>query len=303
MAKRKKTSDADRLLKIFLAGKGRLTSQAYQSDLHRFAEFMEVQTLTDAIAELIGGGNGRAYELACLYRGYLRERSSAATINRRLATLRSLTATARNIGIIPWSLTFKPLKTRPLRDSTGPGRSNVRKMIDYAKAQGGKKGYRDTAILYLLYGLALRRGEVVELNAENVDLQRPSISVVGKGRTEREWIDLPLIVQEAVAGWLCQRGWEDGPLFCTLSRACGVKARLSATGLYQIVVSIAKAVGCRATPHGLRHTAITDAILMNHSLADVQKFSRHANLNTLQIYYDRVRGVAVDIASDVVNGL
>ncbi len=307
MAKRKRkrkapTADAKRLLKIFLTGKGRLTAQAYGTDLRRFADFLEAKTVDGAVAELIGGGNGQAYELASLYRAHLRERSAAATINRRLATLRSLTSTARNIGIIAWSLTIKPLPTQPLRDSTGPGRSNVRRMIEFAKATGGLKGYRDTAILYLLYGLALRRGEVVELDAENVDLKRPALSVIGKGRVEREWIDMPLLVAEAVAAWMSQRGHDDGPLFYTLSRAYG-RERLSATGLYSIVVAISKAIGCKTTPHGLRHTAITDAILLGHSLADVQKFSRHANLNTLQIYFDRVRGVAVDIASSVVNGL
>lgn len=79
--------------------------------------------------------------------------------------------------------------------------------------------------------------------------------------------------------------------------------RLTADGLYCIVMRLAQAAGCKASPHGLRHTAITDAILMQHSLADVQKFSRHTDLRTLQLYYDRVRGVAKDIATDIVSGL
>lgn len=305
MAKRKskKTSaDAKRLLEIFLTGKRRRTAQAYRTDLRRFADFLGAKSTDDAVAELIAGGNGRAYELTSLYRSHLRERSAASTVNRRLATLRSLTATARNLGIISWSVLIKPLPSQPLRDSTGPGRTNVRKMIEFAKATGGEKGYRDTAILYLLYGIALRRGEVVELDVENVDMERPAISVLGKGRDEREWLDMPLLVAEAVAAWMSQRGWDDGPLFHALSRAHG-RRRLGETGLYYLVATIGEAVGCRATPHGLRHTAITDAILLGHNLADVRKFSRHANLNTLQIYYDRVRGVAMDIANDVVNGL
>ncbi len=39
--------------------------------------------------------------------------------------------------------------------------------------------------------------------------------------------------------------------------------------------------------------------MMRHSPVDVQRFSRHASLNTLQVYYDQVKGTAADIASDV----
>jgi len=298
-----------RLLAVFLADKAERTARTYAADLEAFAAWMaeagvaDAKSPVDALVELLGGGRGHANAVVSLYRGAMRRRLAASTTNRRLATLRSVAAKAGELEMTPWTLTVRNLKARPMRDTAGPGRQNVRAMLAHAEAMGGEIGLRDAAMVMLLYGLALRREEVVSLDFEHVDLSRPAVAVLGKGRTDREWIVCPLEVQEALAAWMVARGGEPGPLFCSLSRAHG-RGRLTGNGLLTVVRRLGEAVGCRATPHGLRHTAITDAIQsQRYSLTDVQTFSRHADLRTLQVYFDAALGVARDIAGDIVAGL
>jgi integrase/recombinase XerC len=79
---------------------------------------------------------------------------------------------------------------------------------------------------------------------------------------------------------------DPGPLFLGLDRAHGGH-RLSDTSIYRIIRNLGKRAGLRARPHGLRHTAITDALDMTGGeVKKVQRFSRHKNLQTLLLYDD-----------------
>lgn len=305
-------------MEVFAKGRSDKTMRAYRMDLDRFAAWMvDAPPIRPAdwpaadvgrrrrgaaVMRLLAAGPDRAYAMAGLFRAHLRLCSPASTANRRLSCLRSVVKTAAAMGVVDWRLIVRPLAARTARDTRGPGKSAVRMMMHEAAAAGGLKGVRDVAILFLLYGLALRREEVVELDAENVDLKRPAVSVMGKGRDEREWLDLPMRAAETMAAWMAMRGTEDGPLFMTLSRAMNGE-RLGACGLYTLIVKLGKAVGAKATPHGIRHTAITDAILAGHPLPDVAKFSRHRDLRTLQAYYDEVDGTATEIAEGILQGM
>ncbi len=289
-----------RVLEVFFSTKSERTIEAYRHDLADFAAFLKTATAEEAVEQLLGGGNGKAHELVQMYQGRMKRTAAPTTINRRLATLTSLARTAQALGIIDWRLAPAPIPTMRLRDVAGPGRENVRRMLAATRGQGGEKGARDTAILLLFYGLALRRREVIELDVEHVDIKGAALSILAKRRAEREWVDLPPRVQESLAEYLAISAHEaDGPLFFSMSRSHRGQ-RLTASGVYRLVQEIGRRVGCDATPHGLRHTAITDAILAGHPLPNVQKFSRHAGLDTLQVYYDRARGVQLEVGNSLV---
>lgn len=289
-------------MEVFFSTKSERTVEAYKHDLTDFAAFLKVTTVEEAVEQLLGGGNGKAHEMVQMYQGGMRRTAAPTTINRRMATLASLARTAQALGIISWRLAPSPIPTMRLRDVAGPGRENVRRMLREARGQGGEKGARDVAIILLFYGLALRRREVVKLDVEHVDVKGAALSILGKRRAEREWVDLPPRVQEALAEYLAICEHPDGPLFFSLSRGHRGQ-RLTAAGVYNLVRVLGRRVGCEATPHGLRHTAITDAILAGHPLPDVQRFSRHADLRTLQVYYDRVRGVQLEVGNSLVADL
>src|SRR5262245_1483885 len=84
-------SSAERLLSAFLRGRNARTLRAYRQDLTDFAVFASSRSLAEAAHRLLAHDHGAANELALGYRAYLVERGLAgATINRRLAALRSL---------------------------------------------------------------------------------------------------------------------------------------------------------------------------------------------------------------------
>lgn len=285
------------LLDDFLSGRNERTLQAYRQDLEDFRAFVGTATPDDAAALLLSHGHGHANELALRFKAHLLERGLApATVNRRLAALRSLVKLARTLGFVPWSLEVANVRTEAYRDTRGPGRSGYRRLLDELDKRLDAKAVRDRAVVRLLYDVALRRGEVVSLDLEDVDLEAGTVAVLGKGKTERSTLSLPKLTVEALAAWLEVRGDEPGPLFVNFDRA-GKGGRLTGRSVARLVAELGKAVGLDVRPHGLRHAAITEALdLTNGNARAVQRFSRHAKLETLLRYDDNRQDLGGEVA-------
>ena len=209
-----------------------------------------------------------------------------STVNARLSAVRSLVKHANALGAISWSLNVPGLKSQGYRNTAGPGRRAVRTAVEALQERGDAKAKRDLAIVRLLHDLALRRGEVVSLDVEDVDLEGGSVSVIGKGRTEKVRYTIPDPTKAALADWMEARGPEPGPLFTSFNRA-GHRGRLSARAVNYIMEKLGQEIGVTLKPHGLRHTSITEALdATNGDVRAVQKFSRHRDLRTLTIYDD-----------------
>ena len=55
-----------------------------------------------------------------------------ATVNRRLAAIRSLTKLARLLGVVPWAIEVQDEPQGTLRDTRGPGVKTVAEMLRLA---------------------------------------------------------------------------------------------------------------------------------------------------------------------------
>jgi site-specific recombinase XerC len=96
----------------------------------------------------------------------------------------------------------------------------MHQLIAVAEQQQEPKRSRDLAIIWLLYGRALRRAEVASLRQpDDIDLAGERIQILGKHRTEREWLTVPPATCRAITKWLEVRGGAMGPLFYRLDRA------------------------------------------------------------------------------------
>ena len=290
------------LVAAFLAGRNARTVCAYRQDLEAFRRFLQVPTLDDAVHRLLASAPGAAHALALAYQAHLLERGlQAATVNRRLATLRSLVQFAGTVGHVTWTLAIKNVKTQPYRDTMGPGKTAIRAMLTALQALRDAKAQRDRAALRLLYDLGLRRGEVVALDLAHVDLMAGRVAVLGKGRRQPDVLALPEPTQAALRAWLTMRGWHPGPVFTNFDRARKGSGRLTGTSLYRIVRTLGAQVGLTVRPHGLRHTAITEACkaAQTHGIAleEVLDFSRHRDVKVLMIYRDRERNVQGTLAA------
>ena len=282
--------DRTRLLDIFLAGRSPRTLAAYQDeDFRRFMETHSVYAPTagKAVEWLLGGPGVLANLLVDRYRSEMSEGGlPVATINRRLAMLRSLVKLANTLGLVSWTLWVRNVPAQPYRDTRGPGRNGFRAMLDAAGARPGPKGLRDVALLRLLHDLGLRRSEAVRLDVEDVDLPGDRISILSRGRSWKEPVTLPEPTRAALAAWLEARGSEPGPLFVNFDRA-GKGHRLTGTAVYHIVGRLGSKAGLTVRPQELRHLAITTALDMTDGdVRAVAKFSRHRDLRPLGRYRD-----------------
>lgn len=297
-----------RLVDAFLAGRNARTLAAYRADLADFAAFVGAASVEEAAGALLGNGHGAANELALAYRAHLTERGLApATIGRRLAALRSLAKLARTLGMVPWTLEVESPRARSYRDTRGPGADGYRALLAAVDGRH-EKAARDRALLHLLFDLALRRSEVVGLDVEDVeaetvtDIGRGTVAVLGKGKLQTERLSLPTPTRAALEDWLRVRPdvvEADGrrPLFVNFDRA-GAAGRLSGTGLYGLVQKLGRRVGLAVRPHGLRHAAITEALDRTHgNVRAVRSFSRHAKLDTLNVYDDARRDLGGNVAA------
>ncbi len=294
---------APHLVEAFLSGRNAQTRKAYQSDLADFAAFWGETDGVNAARRLLSGGQGNANALVFAYRASLVSRGlQAATVNRRLAALRSLVKLARMFGLVTWSLDVANAASEPYRDTRGPGVANVTRLLAAASEDTTALGLRNRAALRLLFDLGLRRGEVVALDVDDVDLAEKTVRVTGKRRTQKETLTLPAPTCAALRVWLRERGDAPGPLFINFDHANkGATSRLTGTSLYRIVRDLGDAIGVRARPHGLRHTAITEACKAAQNaglgLEEAMDFSRHKSVAVLMIYRDRERNVQGQLAS------
>ena len=293
-----------RLAETFLAGRSPQTFRAYRQDLEDFRAFVGAGDLDGAAGLLVGRSHGEGNGLALAYKADLVGRGlAAATVNRRLAALRSLVKLARTLGLVPWTLEVANMEDEPYRDTRGPGRDGVLCLLKELDRRADAKAARDRALVRLLFDLALRRAEVVRLDLEDLDLERGTLAVLGKGRTGKVLLTVPEPTKATLAAWVRLRGGRPGALFTNFDRG-GRGERLTGTGLYKVVRGLGLKTGQKVRPHGLRHAAITAALdATGGDVRAVQRFSRHRDLRVLNVYDDARTDLAGDVARLVAGGV
>jgi len=155
-----------------------------------------------------------------------------------------------------------------------------------APAVADPLGYRDRAMLEVLYATGLRVSELVSLKLSQVNLNQGVIRVLGKGNRER----LIPLGEEAVR-WLS--AFINGPrndILLDRSTDCMFPTRrgdrMTRQAFWHIIKRYARkaCVNRDLSPHTLRHAFATH--LLNHGadLRVVQMLLGHSDLSTTQIY-------------------
>jgi integrase/recombinase XerC len=272
------------------------TRRGYAADLRHFFVFIGCEgehAAEDVLAFLRLDAPALALRLAEYKADMLRRGLAEATINRRLAAVRSLLKFSYRLGLA--SVDGRGLvdseKARAYRNTKGVNLDTLRRLLD-APDPATLRGLRDRAILRLMAEVALRRAEIVRLNVNDFSASEAVLQVLGKGHgSQREPMTLSTKCVQAVREYLSAAGHEDdpsGPLFRSLChRPTARGQRLSVEGLHTIVVGYGRDLGLHLTAHKLRHSSITVALdATNGDVRRVQKLSRHADLRTLTVYDD-----------------
>lgn len=161
--------------------------------------------------------------------------------------------------------------------------SDVERLLTVAGNCLTANARRDYAILLLLAGLGLRRGEVAALALDDIDWRAGEVTVVGKGaRVER--LPLPYGPGEAIAAWLT-----DGRPACR-TRVVFTTLRPPGRPLSSGAVGHVVRTACRTAgiaqfgAHRLRHTLATEMLRAGASLPEVGQVLRHRSVKSTAIY-------------------
>jgi integrase/recombinase XerC len=250
-----------------------------------------------------------AFELVSRYKGELIQKGlKSATINRRLAAIKSLVAYAYNCGHSEFMLeAIKSEKMSAYRDTTGIDPEAFKRVLGGID-RTSLKGIRDYALMMLLWSNALRRSEVSKANIGDFDPVAKTLRIYGKGKgNQSEIVSLGTGTVMAIESWLEARGEHqpDKALFVSVNPGYR-DGRLCTQAIYNIVKERCQSAGISKamSPHRVRHSSITAALeATGGDVRRVQKLSRHSSLNTLLIYDDNRKnhqGEVTDLLDSLV---
>lgn len=283
------------LVELWLRNVSPSSAKSYRQAMHHYAEFLGLD-IPGAALSLVRH-YGQASVQAKAFRANMLERGLASgTINLRVWALRSFVRHCKEAGLVAWDLSIRGVRSTSYRDTRGPGREGVQKLLRAATNP------RDKAMVWLMYGMALRREEVLSLDLQHVDGDR--LMVLGKGSGgERRPLSIPRQVKKALEAWIAKRGDDPGPLFLSSHRASQEPHRLTPQGLAKVVAKLgAKAKLGHVHPHGFRHAAITRALeTSGGNMRAVQEFSRHRDPRTIMKYDDNREDRGGQIAAQVAD--
>ena len=145
---------------------------------------------------------------------------------------------------------------------------------------------RDVAIVEMLYATGARVGELCGLDLNDVDYDRQTIKVLGKGNKERT-IPLGNPAVRALTLWLKQgrdqiANSNSGNAVFIGARGKRIDQRAVRTVVYEALSAIEGIE--RMGPHALRHSAATHLLEGGADLRTVQEILGHASLAITQIY-------------------
>jgi integrase/recombinase XerC len=256
------------------------TVRAYRSDLSALAVFA------------LAAGIKQSSEIDLeLLRGWMwqlvQEGRATATLARRSSSVRAFTAWLARTERTPSDVGAR-LRT-PKRDHRLP-RVMTRVQIDDILASlqvraetDDPLAIRDLAMVELLYASALRVSELAGLDVLDIDFERMTLHVLGKGSKERV-VPFGMPARRAVERWLVVREPLKPDERAVFLNTRG--ARIGTRTVYQVIANILCELPSSGPtgPHTLRHTAATHLLDGGADLRAVQELLGHASLGTTQIY-------------------
>ena len=278
------------------------TLRAYASDVANFETWCQRNGLTafPATPDVVG-----AY-LAAAGEGYAMQ-----TLRRRVAAI------ARASGVAGHPLDTKHPAIRETLRGIGRthgsrGRRSAALTTTELRALSracnpGLPGDRDRALLLVAFAGALRRSELVALDAEKLIWFEDGVKLpLEKSKTDKEGKGAEVTIVygrheatcpvRALRLWLDQAEIKSGPVFRKVNKAGRVEARrLSEDAVRQILLRRAADAGIKGTlaepvsPHGLRAGFVTTAYRNGVPDEEIMGHTRHRSLTTMRSYVRRAK--------------
>ena len=253
------------------------TVSSYLRDVRQFEVEMLAQDipLTDVTGKQVDG-----YVRLLTGRG-----KSAATVTRSVASLKSFYNYLMQTGLVDQNPAkgVAPAKVERKLPQVLTGRE-VELFLEQPECTD-LKGYRDRAMLELLYATGIRVSELISLDENDLNLAGGVLRCTSKGR-ERV-IPLYQTAIRALQKYVAEIrpklvGEADEPaLFVNMSGE-----RMSRQGFWKLIKYYQEKAGIEKdiTPHTLRHSFATHLLANGADLRAIQEMLGHADISSTQIY-------------------
>lgn len=215
-----------------------------------------------------------------------------ATINLRLAAVRRVAYEAADAGLLSPELAASTRRVKGVR------RLGVR-LGNWLTAEQGRRllftegpltlrGLRDHAMVALLLGCGLRRGEVLALELQSVQQREEHwviADLLGKAGHVRT-VSMPQWVKASLDAWITAAGLTQGRAFRAIDKAGRVWGEgMTAKVIWDVVRAAATHAGIeKLAPHDLRRTCARLCHLAGGELDQIQFLLGHVSIQTTERY-------------------
>ena len=265
------------------------TLSSYLRDIRQLAEYLDNQTehgLIDADAEDLG-------EYIAMLRG---NGKSVATVSRSIASIKCLYShlfIKQRITVNPAQGLIPDKNTQKLPEILTS--KEVELLLDQPECID-PKGYRDKAMLELLYATGIRVTELIDLNISDVNLSAGVIRC--QSRNKERFIPMYSAAVKALSDYITLVRPQmillpdEQSLFVNVSGE-----RMSRQGFWKIIKSyqVKAHIDKDITPHTLRHSFAAHLLENGADLRSIQEMLGHADISSTQIYSQLVKKQLKDV--------
>ena len=253
------------------------TVSSYLRDVHQFAEAMDGRgvTLTQVMTRDV-----EEYANSLIKRG-----KSPATVTRSVASIKSLYACLINKGYMDQNPAkgVSPAKVERKLPQVLTGKE-VELFLEQPECTD-LKGYRDRAMLELLYATGIRVSELIELDVDDLNLPGGVLKCYSKGK-ERVIPLYPAAIR-ALSEYITNirpqlvDSIDETALFVNMNGE-----RMSRQGFWKLIKYYREKAGIQKdiTPHTLRHSFAAHLLENGADLHSIQEMLGHADISSTQIY-------------------
>ena len=253
------------------------TVSSYLRDMHQFEAAMQEQELelTEVLTQEV-----EHYAAALTRKG-----RSAATVTRSIASIKSFYSCLVTLGIMDHNPAkgVVPAKVERKLPQILTGKE-VELLLEQPECTD-LKGYRDRAMLELLYATGIRVSELIELDVDDLNLYAGVLHCASKGK-ERVIPLYPAAIR-ALEEYLRNvrpqliNEPDETALFVNMSGD-----RMSRQGFWKLIKYYQEKAGIQKdiTPHTLRHSFAAHLLENGADLRSIQEMMGHADISSTQIY-------------------
>lgn len=246
------------------------------------------QTYRYGVRDFLGWNTAQTLDPTTLirYKKHLRETThlSTSTKNLYLSGVRVFARRLFELGLVErdFGKGIKGFSISRQHKRAAISDTQVEQVFRYLRKDPDK---RLLLIFTLLYFQGLRQKEVLDLRVEDLDADGMTLNILGKGRDDREKIDLHPKTVEALRRFIQRAEAKSGYLF---SSPKNPSAPISRIQLGRMIRKVHRDCEVLNTGHAWRKVFTSKLIEGGLDLLTVSSFTRHRSIAMLQVYYDRL---------------